>query len=78
MRSSAASQNPRFPLGIHMRAILCFRSFHNITIDAVAEMAGFGSAASLRHHFKRQLATTPTAYRGNFGRRLEAAISSGA
>jgi AraC family transcriptional activator FtrA len=28
--------------------------------------AGFGSAATLRHHFAQRLSTTPHAYRGTF------------
>jgi transcriptional regulator GlxA family with amidase domain len=38
----------------------------NLPIDAVAWRAGFGTAASLREHFRRSTATTPTAYRGSF------------
>lgn len=39
------------------------------SIDAVAELAGFGSAAVLRHHFVRRIGTTPQAYRRTFRRR---------
>ena len=35
-------------------------------IDDVAWRAGFGTAASLRDHFRRATATTPTAYRRTF------------
>lgn len=35
----------------------------------VAERAGFGSEESLRHHFRRLAATTPGAYRRQFGER---------
>ena len=38
------------------------------SIDEVAEAVGFGSAATLRHHFTRQVQTTPTAYRRRFSR----------
>lgn len=38
-----------------------------LPIEEVAERAGFGDAASLRIHFRRALATTPTAYRRAFG-----------
>lgn len=38
----------------------------DLPIDAVAWRAGFGTAASLRDHFRRQTATTPTAYRRSF------------
>lgn len=37
-----------------------------LPIDAVAWRAGFGTAASLRDHFRRFTATTPTAYRRSF------------
>jgi transcriptional regulator GlxA family with amidase domain len=39
----------------------------NLPIDEVAWRAGFGTAASLREHFRRATATTPTAYRRSFG-----------
>jgi len=35
-------------------------------IDAVAEHSGFGSAASLRRHFREQLGTTPRQHREQF------------
>jgi transcriptional regulator GlxA family with amidase domain len=38
-------------------------------IEWVAWRAGFGSAASLREHFRRATATTPTAYRRTFSPR---------
>jgi transcriptional regulator GlxA family with amidase domain len=38
----------------------------DLPIDAVAWQAGFGTAASLRDHFRRITATTPTAYRRSF------------
>lgn len=38
----------------------------DLPIDAVAWRAGFGTAASLRDHFRRATATTPTAYRRSF------------
>jgi len=36
------------------------------TVDAVAERAGFGNAAALRHHFRAWRHTTPHAYRRAF------------
>lgn len=39
------------------------------SIEQIAEIAGFGTPATLRHHFRRQLATTPVAYRETFGQR---------
>ncbi|WP_407165967.1 helix-turn-helix domain-containing protein [Bradyrhizobium sp. ORS 111] len=36
------------------------------TIEQVAEMSGFGSVDTLRHHFRAHLATSPTRYRACF------------
>ncbi|WP_030434149.1 GlxA family transcriptional regulator [Actinoplanes subtropicus] len=38
----------------------------DLGVDTIAERAGFGSAATLRHHFTQRLSTTPQAYRGTF------------
>jgi transcriptional regulator GlxA family with amidase domain len=38
----------------------------DLPIDTVAWRSGFGTAASLRDHFRRITATTPTAYRRSF------------
>jgi len=38
----------------------------DLPVEAVAEAAGFGNAASLRDHFRRATSTTPTAYRRTF------------
>ncbi|HSR94476.1 MAG TPA: helix-turn-helix domain-containing protein [Solirubrobacterales bacterium] len=38
----------------------------DLAVEDVAWRAGFGTAASLREHFRRATATTPTAYRGAF------------
>jgi transcriptional regulator GlxA family with amidase domain len=35
-------------------------------VDVIAERAGFGNAATLRHHFRAWRATTPNAYRRTF------------
>jgi transcriptional regulator GlxA family with amidase domain len=35
-------------------------------LDVIAERAGFGNAATLRHHFRAWRATTPNAYRRTF------------
>ncbi|MFI5027840.1 MAG: GlxA family transcriptional regulator [Solirubrobacterales bacterium] len=43
----------------------------DLPIEAIASLAGFGTAASLRDHFRRVTATTPSAYRRAF--RLESA-----
>jgi transcriptional regulator GlxA family with amidase domain len=39
----------------------------DLAVEAVAWRCGFGTAASLRDHFRRATATTPTAYRRSFG-----------
>jgi AraC family transcriptional regulator, transcriptional activator FtrA len=36
-------------------------------IDEIAAEAGFGSAATLRHHFRRQMRLSPSDYRRRFG-----------
>jgi transcriptional regulator GlxA family with amidase domain len=38
----------------------------DLDVEEVAARAGFGSAASLRVHFRRATATRPTAYRSTF------------
>ncbi len=37
-----------------------------LPIDLVAERSGFGSAITLRHHFRSRLQTSPIAYRNRF------------
>jgi transcriptional regulator GlxA family with amidase domain len=39
------------------------------SLETVAQDAGFGTAAVMRHHFLKVLQTTPTAYRRTFGAR---------
>jgi AraC family transcriptional activator FtrA len=41
----------------------------DLPVEAVAWRVGFGTAASLRDHFRRVTATTPTAYRRTFAAR---------
>lgn len=38
------------------------------SIDEVAELAGFGSAATLRHHFRNRVGVSPARYRTRFSR----------
>jgi transcriptional regulator GlxA family with amidase domain len=47
----------------------------DLPVDDVAWRAGFGTAASLREHFRRATATTPTAYRRSF-RPLSPAVAA--
>ncbi|WP_227317281.1 transcriptional regulator FtrA [Cedecea davisae] len=37
-----------------------------IPVEQIAELTGFGSAATLRHHFRKHLRTSPGAYRSTF------------
>jgi transcriptional regulator GlxA family with amidase domain len=39
------------------------------SVERIAEMAGFGSVVSLRHHFRLGLGVSPTAWRRSFARR---------
>lgn len=36
------------------------------SIDSIAEQTGLGSATTMRHHFRRKLGVSPTAYRNRF------------
>ena len=40
----------------------------DLSIDEIAAEAGFGTATTLRHHFRRRLALSPSAYRRRFAR----------
>lgn len=40
-----------------------------LPIDLVAERSGFGSAITLRHHFRSRLQTSPNAYRNRFNQK---------
>jgi AraC family transcriptional regulator, transcriptional activator FtrA len=48
----------------------------DMDVDHVAAAAGFGTATNLRQHFRRELDTTPSAYRRSFGS-LTAGADSG-
>lgn len=39
----------------------------SLSLTLIAEMSGFGSVETLRHHFRTRLRTNPSAYRGRFG-----------
>jgi AraC family transcriptional activator FtrA len=43
-----------------------------LPIENIAQQSGFGTAMTLRHHFRKKLGTSPTVYR----RRFEAAVAS--
>lgn len=41
----------------------------SVSMRQVAELVGIGSLESLRHHFKRQVGTTPSTYRARFSQK---------
>jgi AraC family transcriptional activator FtrA len=43
------------------------------SIDRVAELAGFVTAETLRHHFRQRVGTSPMAYRRRFAQRMRVA-----
>lgn len=45
------------------------------SIEEVADESGFGSAPTLRHHFRERLATSPAAYRSHFRMKRRATLS---
>jgi transcriptional regulator GlxA family with amidase domain len=47
----------------------------DLSVEEVAGQVGFGTAASLREHFRRATATTPTAYRRSFRPRPDPAAA---
>jgi transcriptional regulator GlxA family with amidase domain len=56
---------------LHQRVLLARDRLETTAagIDEIAHDCGFGTAANLRLHFRRLLATTPTAYRRTFAQR---------
>ena len=42
----------------------------DLGVDSIAVRAGFGSSATLRHHFGLRMRTTPHAYRATFKTRV--------
>jgi transcriptional regulator GlxA family with amidase domain len=48
----------------------------DLGVDLVAVRAGFGGAATLRHHFGQRLGTTPQAYRATFRDRYATSVAS--
>jgi AraC family transcriptional regulator, transcriptional activator FtrA len=55
----------------HQRVLLARRLLEetDLGVDSVAARAGFGDAATLRHHFTRRVGATPNAYRSTFRHR---------
>ena len=45
---------------------------NDLSVEAIAGRVGLGTAANLRHHFRRVTATKPAAYRQRFRRAVSA------
>jgi len=56
----------RWLLAQRVQEARCLLEQSDLPVEEVAWRAGFGTAASLRDHFRRATATTPTAYRRTF------------
>jgi AraC family transcriptional regulator, transcriptional activator FtrA len=59
----------------NQRVLLARRMLEDtaLGVEAIATRAGFGDAATMRHHFTRRVGATPHAYRGTFRDRAPAA-----
>jgi AraC family transcriptional activator FtrA len=53
-------------LGVRLEKACALLENGSLSIDRVAEQAGFGSPETLRHHFRQRLGTTPTKWRKTF------------
>ncbi len=60
---------------IHQRVLAAQRLLETseVSIDRVAELSGFVTAETLRHHFRQRIGTSPMAYRRRFAQRVSAA-----
>ena len=52
----------------HQRVLAAQRLLEtsNASIERVAELSGFATPETLRHHFRRRVGTSPVAYRRRF------------
>ncbi len=57
-------------LGIRLEKACAMLENNGLSIDQVAEQAGFGSPEALRHHFRQRFNTTPTKWRKAFSERV--------
>lgn len=53
-------------LGLRLERARSLLETTGISIELVAQGSGFGSAETLRHHFRARIGTSPTAYRQQF------------
>lgn len=64
---AATGQTPAdWLLGLRLKAGRDLLETSDLSVEDVAIRAGFGSAATLRHHFRHKLDMTPQAYRQRF------------
>lgn len=56
-------------IGIRVERARELLEAHNVPMEELARLCGFGSAALLRHHFRRRLKVSPGQYRAHYGRR---------
>jgi AraC family transcriptional activator FtrA len=77
-RFSAATGTTPARWMLNMRLTRCrdLLEGSTLSVDEIAERVGFGSAATLRHHFRARLSTTPAAYRKTFTSGNEKLITS--
>jgi AraC family transcriptional activator FtrA len=47
------------------------------SIESIADVTGFGSAATLRHHFRTRLGISPAAYRSRFAQEAKSSAQAG-
>ncbi len=57
-------------MGVRLNAARDHLEQSTLSVEDIAALSGFGTTANLRHHFREQLNTTPSAYRANFGRTI--------
>ncbi|WP_259267209.1 transcriptional regulator FtrA [Buttiauxella sp. BIGb0471] len=75
--SAATGTTPaRWLLNVRLTCCRDLLESSTLSIDEIAERVGFGSAATLRHHFRAKLDTTPAAYRKTFTSGNEKMITS--
>lgn len=64
-------------LSVRLEKACALLENERLSIDRVAEQAGFGSPETLRHHFRQRLNTTPTRWRKAFRERMRSTLITG-
>lgn len=55
-------------LGVRLERAKALLETSTLPIPLIAEQCGFGTAATMRHHFRKSLNSSPSCYRKQFGR----------